>query len=185
MDDVRLRFTVCWFVDEAWVDLHLARGEQNFHPERLGRLIFSKPRGLAAWCALAKVVQEHNGRLMDGVIAVVTGGAPDTVNYAAIPASIMRALIDHVEHGSRTGDYLTAVLENNLVSATARADEHSYAALRDTVSWLTNHAPPDCWGNPEKVQQWRDAHRRAESLGPAEQGPRPTESPAADTEATP
>lgn len=174
MDELTLRFTVCWFVDEAWVDVHLA-GAGDEAPERLGRLIFAGPRDLVVWTALAKVLRDHGKPMIDGVSAIVIAGGPDTVNYQAIPPSIKRGMVDHIKHGAPTGAYLTAVLANDLADAVARADEGSLAAVRDTMSWLCNYAPPECWGSPEKVQQWRDAHRGAEALGAVEQGPRPTE----------
>lgn len=167
MDAMTLRFTVCWFVDDAWVDVHLAGAGEA--PERLGRLIFAGPRSLVAWCALAKVLGDHGDPMIDGISAVIITGAPDTINYAAIPPSIKRGMVDHIKHGAPTGGYLTAVLENDLARAAAKADEYSLAALRDTAAWLWNNAPPECWGSPEKVHQWREA------LGAVEQGPRPAE----------
>lgn len=174
MDDLTLRFTVCWFVRDAWVDVHLT-GAGDDAPERLGRLIFAGLRDLVVWSALAKVLREHGKPMIDGVSAIVVARAPDTINYQAIPPSIKRGMVDHIKQGAPTGGYLTAVLENDLARAIAKADEYSLAALRDTATWLWNNAPPESWGTREKVGQWRDAHRMAEALGAVEQGPGPTE----------
>lgn len=173
MGAMTLRFTECCFLQQVWVDVHLVAGEADV--ARLGRLIFTGPRGLVAWLALAKVLRDHGHALIDGIGAVITSGPPDTVNYQAIPPAIMRGMLEHMEHGAPQGGYLTSVLENNLVEATGRADVPSLAALHDTAAWLWNHAPSECWGSPAKVGQWRQAHRQVEALGRVEQGPRPAE----------
>ena len=79
--------------------------------------------------------------------------------YQMIPPAVMRSMKGHVELGSPTGSFVQAVLENNLKEAIGRADEHSYAALRQIVSWMYNEAPSTCWGSCEKVIAWRQARR--------------------------
>lgn len=171
MDDMTLRFTVCWFVDEAYVDVHLIRGDDDAGRQRLGRLIFDSPRRLDAWCALGKILQDHGQPMIDGLTAEIVRGTPDIVNYHAIPTAIMAGLRAHIDKGAPQGAYLTSVLENNLVEAVGRADVHSLAALRDTTTWLWNNAPRDSWGSPERVHQWRQAYRHVEALASGEQRP--------------
>lgn len=58
--------------------------------------------------------------------------------------------------GLQPGGFLTAVLENNLSQAFARADSINRAAMFQIVSFLYNEAPGPCWGSPEKVREWHE-----------------------------
>jgi hypothetical protein len=52
------------------------------------------------------------------------------------------------------GDFLQAVLRNDLREAAARADLYNRRRLFEYVQWLYNEAPSTCWGSAEKVFQW-------------------------------
>lgn len=52
------------------------------------------------------------------------------------------------------GDFLLAVLQNNLREAVAYADAMSRARLCDLVSWLWNNVPARCWGSEDTVLAW-------------------------------
>ncbi len=71
-----------------------------------------------------------------------------------VPGHLLEVLKTYVTHRIPAGGYLTAVLENNLMEAIGRADEHSYQALRATVSLVHNEMPHTCWGSPDKVKAW-------------------------------
>lgn len=71
-----------------------------------------------------------------------------------IPVLILSALIQWARHGRRPGQFLTFVLENNLVEAYRRADSDSTAALPAIVSFLQSDMPAPCWGSPENVASW-------------------------------
>lgn len=172
MAGMTLTFTTCvLYGDEISVDVHLAGGGGNGNPARLGRLIFQGTRGLIAWAALASVLRLPCAPLDGLARLIITRGRPEMVNYDAIPPLIMNGLRAHIDKGAPQGGYLTSVLENNLVEAVGRADVNSLAALRDTTTWLWNNAPPDCWGSPERVHQWRLAYRHVEALAAGEQRP--------------
>lgn len=61
--------------------------------------------------------------------------------------------LNHPECGP--GSFLTAVLENNLKEAVARADEESLDALPHIVAWLYDRAPNVAWGSPKHVHDWQ------------------------------
>jgi hypothetical protein len=64
---------------------------------------------------------------------------------------IRRYVDNHIE----TGSFLRAVLENDLRGACARAaDIGTRWALFELVTYLEASIPPECWGSPERVQQW-------------------------------
>ena len=71
-----------------------------------------------------------------------------------IPKLVMDGMNRYVNHHIKPGDFLTAVIQNNLTEAIGRADEGSYSVLREIVRWFYNEAPFTCWGSPEKMDEW-------------------------------
>lgn len=71
-----------------------------------------------------------------------------------VPAHLRDGLLMFISHGVLPGDFLTAVLQNNLLRAFEKADPESEAGLRHIVLWLFNSAPYQCWLNPAAVQAW-------------------------------
>lgn len=59
--------------------------------------------------------------------------------------------------GRPTGDFLRAVLENDLKGAALRADEHNARHLADILAYVYHEVPAFAWGSPEEV----DEHLRA------------------------
>ena len=53
-----------------------------------------------------------------------------------------------------TGDFLRAVLENDLMEAVGRADEGNLLCLHEICSYVYNHIPADCHGSREIVKVW-------------------------------
>lgn len=74
--------------------------------------------------------------------------------YAQIPEHLMKGMVDFVMRGRVPGDFLTAVIENNLSGAIGRADLQSLSCIKVIVRWFYNIAPGDCWGSPEKLSDW-------------------------------
>ena len=67
-------------------------------------------------------------------------------------------------HGYQPGDFLTAVLRNDLREACGRADDMNARALMQHVRFLYNCAPASCWGSREQVRDWmRHFHEARES----------------------
>ena len=71
-----------------------------------------------------------------------------------IPCHMVGGLRRYVEHGIEPGDFLIAVLSNNLMEALKRADDTNINRLPDYGMWLYNCAPRDCYGSPEAVAMW-------------------------------
>lgn len=78
-------------------------------------------------------------------------------NYDLIPDYTMAALKRYTEQHIPTGDFLRAVLSNDLKEAFGRADDNNCTALFHIAAWLYNEAPSACWGSPEKVESWLSA----------------------------
>ena len=71
-----------------------------------------------------------------------------------IPQSTMDGLIRYRENGVPPGDFLRAVLSNDLMEAFGRADEHNRAALFDICQFVHNDMPLRCYGSREKYEAW-------------------------------
>ena len=78
-----------------------------------------------------------------------------------IPARMMQALTRYVDDHCPVGDFLTAVLRNDLREACGRADEENLANLPAFVAYLYNEAPAACWGSAEKVAAWLKQRQEA------------------------
>lgn len=71
-----------------------------------------------------------------------------------IPPKTLKAIRNYVEHGVRPGDFLCAVLCNDLFKAIMAADAENREALDEIVHELYWNVPGDCWGSPEAVAAW-------------------------------
>jgi hypothetical protein len=89
----------------------------------------------------------------------ITGGEGPT-SYDLIRPDMVDALRRYVFRGVLPGDFLTAVLENNLQEAVGHADHDNIRAIPAWVSLIYNDCPSLCWGSREAVAAWpeRAAH---------------------------
>lgn len=71
-----------------------------------------------------------------------------------IPERMTPALERWIERGQLPGEFLQAVLRNDLREAVGRADPENLAALPAYVGYLYNEAPAGCYGSPEKMAAW-------------------------------
>lgn len=77
-----------------------------------------------------------------------------------LPAHFYDTLKLYLEHGCRPGQFLTAVLCNDLSQAVAHADDEALANLKRIVQFVYNDMPSPCWGTPDKVWAWiREGHK--------------------------
>jgi hypothetical protein len=60
----------------------------------------------------------------------------------------------YIENGIDGGNFLNAVLCNDLMGATARADYINRGRLFDFCDFLYNEVPEGCHGSREKVEAW-------------------------------
>ena len=73
-----------------------------------------------------------------------------------IPEHTYKALKRYVEDRIPTGGFLYAVLTNDLVGATGRADSENAKKLNGIVGFVYNEIPSGAWGSKEKVEKWLD-----------------------------
>lgn len=74
-------------------------------------------------------------------------------DYSRIPETI-GAIRRYIDQGLPPGDFLYAVLSNDLREAFGRADENNCREMFHIVAYLYNEAPRVCWGNVERVKEW-------------------------------
>lgn len=71
-----------------------------------------------------------------------------------IPERMMGGIRRYIEQGIPPGDFLTAVIENNLCEGMGRADDENLHNLPAFLAYFYNEAPSPCWGSPEKRREW-------------------------------
>lgn len=64
------------------------------------------------------------------------------------------AVRSYVVDGRPVGDFLGAVIENNLKMAYAYADDENTKLMHAWVTFFWNEVPGVCWGSPEKRISW-------------------------------
>lgn len=82
-----------------------------------------------------------------------------------VPAHLHSGLVRYIITGIPTGDFLRAVLSNDLILTACRADDDlTITELRALVRWVNSEAPSKCHGNHNKVQDWIQ-QKAAEFIG--------------------
>lgn len=74
--------------------------------------------------------------------------------YYPVPEIIRDSLERYLNNKIPAGGFLTAVLENNLCEAFARADSFNSANMKNIVGYIYNNIPNNSWGSKEKVATW-------------------------------
>lgn len=69
-------------------------------------------------------------------------------------SEMVEALDRYAQLRHPVGDFLTAVLCNDLKEACGRADDDNLHNLPAIVAYCYNVLPMPCWGSPEKVAAW-------------------------------
>jgi len=71
-----------------------------------------------------------------------------------IPERMMGGITRYIEAGIPPGDFLTAIITNDLHEAVCRADDENLINIPAYVAYFYNKAPSACWGSKEKMNQW-------------------------------
>jgi len=80
-----------------------------------------------------------------------------------IPKSVQDEIDRHVEQGCPCGDFVTAILDNDLQEAFQRADDHNLAYMKEIVTYMYAHTPAACQGSKLKRRAWQ-SHQGLASL---------------------
>lgn len=88
---------------------------------------------------------------------IASGEAPyydPRADWSIIPEHMHGAVSRYVMHGISPGQFLTAVLSNDLMEAFGRADDDNAAAMHGWVRFLYNYMPSQSKGSPEAFRAW-------------------------------
>lgn len=83
----------------------------------------------------------------------------DTSQYI-LPAHLTQTLIDYAQQGIQTGDFLQAVLANDLFDAFGRADGENTYRMHEIVKFIYNEMPSGCHGSRERYKQWIESFKK-------------------------
>lgn len=73
-----------------------------------------------------------------------------------LPEHMVDGMVAWVMDGQWAGDFLMAVLANDLMGALGQADHINMESLPAYGRFLCNDAPGGCWGSAETVHDWHD-----------------------------
>ena len=82
---------------------------------------------------------------------------------------LLDGLCNYGQHRQMVGDFLTAVLQNDLMVAMGRADDLSRLELFEICRFVYNEMPSQCWGSKEIVRKWLTGCEGDEMKGGSEQ----------------
>ena len=72
-----------------------------------------------------------------------------------IPDRMMGGIDRYVKQGILPGDFLQAVICNDLSNAFGRADDENMRNLPAYVAYFYNETPRGCWGSKNKMKNWK------------------------------
>ena len=71
-----------------------------------------------------------------------------------IPGYMHGAIVRYYEEGIPPGDFLTALINNDLRETFLRADDTNAQCVKSYVTWFFNQAPAGSWGHATAVENW-------------------------------
>lgn len=75
--------------------------------------------------------------------------------YIANTPPLVRQAIDKwATQAQKPGDFVCALLQNDLLGAYQRADPWSTKNMAAIVAYLWNEVPSDAWGSVERFEAW-------------------------------
>ncbi len=82
-----------------------------------------------------------------------------TIDYSLVPVDHMvDGVRRYVEKRIPPGDFLTAIICNDLCKAVRHADEDNAKQLTAWVRFFYNEIPAIAWGSEEKMEDWLNGY---------------------------
>ena len=75
-------------------------------------------------------------------------------SYGKIPVHMLEDLNRYATDHVVSGNFLYALLSNDLSQSFAYADSETRDAMYDYVQYVYNYLPISSWGSKEKVNEW-------------------------------
>ncbi|MFH1626086.1 MAG: hypothetical protein ABID54_13165 [Pseudomonadota bacterium] len=79
---------------------------------------------------------------------------PSSINYDKLPEHMRSGTQLYIERGILPGNFLQAVICNNLRESLARADHINTARMSDIAGFFYNETPFNCWGSEKRMKAW-------------------------------
>ena len=76
-----------------------------------------------------------------------------------VPERMMKSIESYIEEGRPVGDFLTAIICNDLQGAVSRADDENIGNLPAYAAYFYNEAPSKCHGSKENMKDWMNNKR--------------------------
>lgn len=76
------------------------------------------------------------------------------IDFSTAPQGSEKSYQNYYQIGADPGDFIRAVLANDLMSAVTRADATNLSLLKEHVNFVYNVLPFVCSGNLERVSTW-------------------------------
>ncbi len=83
-----------------------------------------------------------------------------SINYEILPEHLRGGAQRYIEEGVMPGDFLIAVIRNNLRDAFACADATNAERMQDIVEFFYSEAPSESWGSPEHMRDWLEKFQK-------------------------
>jgi len=71
-----------------------------------------------------------------------------------VPEHTHEALLNYFDRCWEPGSFLMAVLKNDLMQASFRADHINRSKLPEIAAWVYHNAPTGSWGSEEIIRGW-------------------------------
>lgn len=84
----------------------------------------------------------------------MTDTAYDPIDYTGLPGGLQGGMLEYIEHGLPTGDFLGKFLSNDLFGSLGHADSTNRHHIWEIAQWIFNNAPGGCWGDKHRVARW-------------------------------
>jgi hypothetical protein len=95
--------------------------------------------------ALDGLLPEHGDALM---------AWREEVDWGDVPERMRPGIVRYVEHGTPPGNFLQAILKNDLVDAARRADDENAEILPSYALLMLRSLPAACWGSRADYDAW-------------------------------
>ncbi len=82
-----------------------------------------------------------------------------------IPKRMMGGISRYINQGVLPGEFLQAVICNDLREACGKADDENIANLPAYVAYFYNEVPANCWGSRKTMQEWVQRQSRQKEEG--------------------
>ena len=84
------------------------------------------------------------------------------IKYELLPEKLRGGTERWIEKGIRPGEFLSSVIEDDLLDAlTCADDDMTRANIRAIASWFYWESPPACHGSLERARSWQRARKEA------------------------